>query len=144
MTYAEQLKSPKWQRKRLEIFERDNFTCKLCGNTEDTLHVHHKEYINGKKCWEYENSYLDTLCVHCHDVIEYLKPSGIIVESIYLLTFKDGKKSHLVCKSTTKFCVIWEFKINGDVNGKELVLILPYPVMEDIFNFLKEPVPNGN
>jgi 5-methylcytosine-specific restriction endonuclease McrA len=32
-TYSELLKSPKWQKKRLEIMSRDKFTCKKCGDT---------------------------------------------------------------------------------------------------------------
>lgn len=70
MTYAEKLKHPKWQRKRLEILSRDNFKCRLCGDEETELHVHHKEYHNGCEPWEYENSLLVTLCKHCHFITE--------------------------------------------------------------------------
>lgn len=65
MNYKDQLKNPKWQRKRLEIFNRDNFACIECGDTKTTLHVHHKEY---KDCeiWEYPNKLLITLCENCH------------------------------------------------------------------------------
>lgn len=66
MTYAEQLKSPKWQKKRLEILERDKFTCLACGDTEKQLHVHHGIYIKNKMAWEYENITLHTLCNSCH------------------------------------------------------------------------------
>lgn len=64
-TYAEKLRDPRWQKKRLEIFARDNFTCKVCGDDKNTLHVHHKEY-NGCEPWEYDNSLLDTICADCH------------------------------------------------------------------------------
>jgi 5-methylcytosine-specific restriction endonuclease McrA len=64
--YAEQLKNPKWQRKRLEILTRDNWTCQKCGDTETTLHVHHLIYANGIKAWDYSNEMLITLCEHCH------------------------------------------------------------------------------
>lgn len=70
--YSELLKSPKWQKKRLEILNRDSFTCKKCGDTETTLHIHHIEYHKGKKPWEYENQHLDTLCSECHKHIEYI------------------------------------------------------------------------
>lgn len=53
LTYSDKLKSPKWQKKRLEIMKRDKFACKLCGDTETQLHVHHKEYINGNDPWDY-------------------------------------------------------------------------------------------
>lgn len=65
-TYREWLKHPNWQRKRLEILERDNFTCVLCGTSEHTLHVHHWRYIWGRKPWEYAAEDLATLCEECH------------------------------------------------------------------------------
>ena len=37
MDYKEQIKSPKWQKRRLEIMQKDNFTCQLCGDTESML-----------------------------------------------------------------------------------------------------------
>lgn len=68
--YAAKLKNPKWQKKRLQILGRDKFTCKLCGDTETTLHVHHKYYENGCDPWEYPNTALVTLCEHCHKEVE--------------------------------------------------------------------------
>ena len=61
MNYSEQLKSPMWQKKRLEILNRDNFTCQDCGDTESQLQVHHKSYVFGNKVWEYDNDNLVTL-----------------------------------------------------------------------------------
>ena len=68
MTYSTDLKKSKWQKKRLEILKRDNFTCQECLDTEQTLHVHHCNYIKGKKPWEYENESLITLCELCHQI----------------------------------------------------------------------------
>ena len=62
-----------WQKKRLEILQRDNFTCLLCSDTETELHIHHKEYKSGKKPWEYEYSNFQTFCKYCHCVVEDLK-----------------------------------------------------------------------
>jgi 5-methylcytosine-specific restriction endonuclease McrA len=42
--YSEKLKDPRWQKKRLEILSGDDFTYQYCGNTEETLHVHHYVY----------------------------------------------------------------------------------------------------
>jgi hypothetical protein len=70
MTYAEQLKSPKWQKKRLEILERDNFTCTSCGDKEKQLHVHHGAYLSKLKVWDYDHSMLHTLCYDCHLEVE--------------------------------------------------------------------------
>lgn len=66
-TYADYLRSPLWQRKRLEIFERDNFTCQHCGTREKELQVHHMSYSHGTKPWEYPNDKLITLCKDCHE-----------------------------------------------------------------------------
>lgn len=67
-TYGELLKNPNWQRKRLEMLEAAGWSCKVCAATEKTLHVHHKQYIKGRKPWEYENSELEVLCEDCHSL----------------------------------------------------------------------------
>lgn len=69
MTYSEKLKSPKWQKKRLEILNRDNFTCQMCADKETELHVHHLKY-NGEP-YEVSNEELQTLCKHCHEIETY-------------------------------------------------------------------------
>lgn len=66
MTFKEQIKHPKWQKKRLEILERDEFHCANCGVDHETLHVHHYLYNKNSMLWEYENKYLITLCDDCH------------------------------------------------------------------------------
>lgn len=68
MTYAEKLKDPRWQKKRLEILQRDNFTCRsgCCFATEKTLHVHHLDYVYGNDPWNYPDSYFITVCEDCH------------------------------------------------------------------------------
>jgi hypothetical protein len=65
MSYSDKLKHPKWQKKRLEIMDRDKFCCKLCNDSETTLNVHHLEYGEGDP-WEIENDKLITICEHCH------------------------------------------------------------------------------
>jgi hypothetical protein len=73
MTYGEKLKSPEWQKKRLEILQRDNFTCTMCGSKEKQLHVHHKVYIYKNEPWDYENDFFTTLCIDCHEEEEQYK-----------------------------------------------------------------------
>ena len=65
-TYSEKLKSPKWQKKRLEILNRDNFTCQHCFSEEKTLHVHHMVYFNNQEPWDCDNLNLITICNDCH------------------------------------------------------------------------------
>ena len=64
--YLEQYKNPKWQKIRLEILERDNWACQKCGDDESQLQVHHRQYVYGKKVWDYPIKELITLCNDCH------------------------------------------------------------------------------
>ena len=66
MTYAEKLKDPRWQKKRLKILERDEFMCRHCGDNNNTLHVHHIGYSKGDP-WETKDDLLITLCSVCHE-----------------------------------------------------------------------------
>jgi hypothetical protein len=67
MTYAEKLKDPRWQKKRLEIMERDEWTCQICGTKEKTLHTHHLLYIKGREPWDYVDPSLQCLCEDCNE-----------------------------------------------------------------------------
>ncbi len=71
MTYSTKLKDPRWQPKRLEILNRDKFTCRLCNDTKTTLHVHHLKYKGNP--WDVNENDLVALCEYCHQEIEYLK-----------------------------------------------------------------------
>ena len=75
MTYTEKLKDPRWQKKRLEILERDNWECQDCGLTNEQhilcfnkcLVVHNIDGEN-KKIKEINNQEenLISLCMRCH------------------------------------------------------------------------------
>ncbi len=65
--YSEKLKDPRWQKKRLEILNRDKFTCQYCKDTNSTLIVHHLHYYPDTEPWEYCNGQLITLCETCHN-----------------------------------------------------------------------------
>lgn len=65
MKYKDKLKDPRWQKKRLEILERDNWACQICGDEESTLVVHHFKYSNCEP-WDIDNEYLITYCEDCH------------------------------------------------------------------------------
>lgn len=85
MDYLEQLKSPKWQKKRLEILNRDNFTCQSCGNKDSQLHVHHKSYLNGNSLWEYDDFTFITLCADCHsEITEKKRYIKYLIDYIFL------------------------------------------------------------
>lgn len=67
-SYSEKLKDPRWQRRRLEIMQRDDFRCVLCASTTKTLHVHHSNGYRNIEPWEYGDNELKTLCEDCHEV----------------------------------------------------------------------------
>lgn len=91
MEYSELLKDPRWQKKRLEIFNRDNWTCQECDSTKNELHIHHKKYIQGIKPWEYENSLLITKCKKCHT-------NSHTIKSTYSKEHRDGVRRRLYKK----------------------------------------------
>lgn len=65
-TYTEKLKDPRWQKKRLEVLNRDEWKCCGCGSGSNTLHVHHAYYASGRDPWDYPSETLTTLCAECH------------------------------------------------------------------------------
>ncbi len=64
--YAALRLDPRWQRKRLEVMERDEFKCVACGDEGTTLNVHHAYYVTGRMPWDYPMFSLSTLCRNCH------------------------------------------------------------------------------
>lgn len=66
MSYSDQLRDPRWQRRRLEIMSRADFSCEKCHSATKTLHVHHKQYRAGARPWEYADNELECLCDDCH------------------------------------------------------------------------------
>lgn len=88
--YFELLKHPNWQKKRLEILQRDNFTCKGCGDTDKTLNIHHKYYDFEIMPWEYTNNSLITLCDECHKHWHDMKAEyeKSLIKSIYNAGFE--------------------------------------------------------
>lgn len=97
MTYADKLRDPRWQKKRLEILQRDNFTCQHCHSTENQLHIHHVAYFK-KEPWEIDDKLLITLCEYCHefeqesvreshnDLVTILKQNGFMAAQFHNLS----------------------------------------------------------
>lgn len=69
--YKELLLDPRWQKKRLQTLERDDWKCRDCGAGNVTLHVHHCYYDAGVEGpWDYPDHSLITLCADCHKAEE--------------------------------------------------------------------------
>lgn len=95
--YADLLKSPHWQRKRLRILERDEWKCRMCDDTENPLHVHHKYYLKDAKPWEYPDDSLITFCDECHDNYhknksEFIKDIDEEIEKIEKYLIRKNKE----------------------------------------------------
>jgi 5-methylcytosine-specific restriction endonuclease McrA len=63
--YQRLLRDPRWQRVRLQVFERDGWACTRCHATGKQLQVHHTRYLSPIP-WETPLAFLLTLCEECH------------------------------------------------------------------------------
>lgn len=141
MTYAEKLRSPLWQKKRLAILERDKYTCQWCRDTETELQIHHLFYHKGREPYDYKDEHLITYCKHCHALAELIKGEFKdiqIVHSVFKYTqFKTDVIIFAVVSNTQnlKFAAIFNFD-NLD-NSIEYVLSIPEHVISRL-HFLLE------
>ena len=66
-SYSEKLLDPRWQQMRLRVYERDNFTCRMCNASTKTLNAHHVHYHPfAEGPWDYDSDTIITLCSDCH------------------------------------------------------------------------------
>ena len=108
-TYSEKLRDPRWQKKRLEILQRDNFACLLCNDNKTELQIHHKKYIKGHEPWDYGNENFQTLCKHCHCLSEYEKGYGEILivaksfsnDTVITFSIVNRIEDGLICNITS-------------------------------------------
>jgi len=137
--YSELLKDPRWQKKRLQILQRDKFKCKLCGDEKATLHVHHKEYINGYAPWEYDNKSLITLCEDCHFQIEALKKDDSNFDFNEVKIYKSigwTDNSKILFIAYAGYCTMWIYDKNNQqlCNGYHMSI----EEIKNIINILKK------
>lgn len=66
----------------MEIFSRDEWACKKCGDAQSTLHVHHNYYRRGLDPWEYPPEALVTLCESCHELETELAKTRNLLERL--------------------------------------------------------------
>jgi len=107
-TYLEKLKDPRWQKKRLEILERDKWTCQYCESTEKTLHVHHLHY-SGVDPWETNLDFLITACEDCH------KYESEVRESFEKCLIMSLRTIGLSAEDIFTFHYHLENKLNGEM-----------------------------
>ena len=80
LSYKEQLTHPLWIKKRIEILERDNYCCQICGSELHKLEVHHLCYLPDFLIWEYDDELMVSVCGIHHYQLTYDMPkiSGLI------------------------------------------------------------------
>jgi hypothetical protein len=126
-TYSEKLKDPRWQRKRLEIMQLDNFTCTVCEDKENTLNVHHWEY--SKEPWDAKNEDLTTVCRSCHEKIEHCK--ALTKSFLRRTDFRD-----LVTNMERILNVCGNIYI--DCDRHDMIFIYPKIMIPNTYRFLEE------
>ena len=67
MNYADKLRDPRWQKRRLQVLEAANFRCEDCRRGDLPLEVHHCAYPAGKMPWQCPPELLMAVCESCHD-----------------------------------------------------------------------------
>lgn len=94
-SYSEKLKDPRWQKKRLEILERDKYICQECDIRWTEMHVHHKYYKRNTEPWEYDGDALVSLCDNCHRQTHYQLNSGLDRSSLAYIK-KLGEETGII------------------------------------------------
>ena len=100
--WADAYKDSRWQKKRLEIMERDEWTCRSCGAKGPgvTLNVHHAYYESGKKPWEYPVQTLVTWCEKCHKKRHYAQK--VILSDLIWLSLPALDGAVMLCRNGIK------------------------------------------
>lgn len=119
--YADKLADPRWQRRRLEIYQRDHFTCQFCTDSRTTLAVHHLSYRNNP--WDVPLDQLKTVCIHCHAVIHRLEKHEIL--EIFKRHAENGKCWEVVVFTTTDLVFLYLFFTTDKV---EIITVLANPI----------------
>jgi hypothetical protein len=84
VTYAEKLKDPRWQKRRLKVMEYAHWRCQICGTKDKTLHCHHSYYTKGKQPWQYPDGSIICICQACHEKIHPEKVQAAVAPLIHV------------------------------------------------------------
>lgn len=138
MTYKEKLLSPKWQKKRLHILERDNWTCQLCGDQDTTLEIHHFKYSGNP--WDVDDGFLVTYCKHCHGAVELINKSYdkiSIISCIKSIDYDNIKLSMIMQNDDNLFAVLL-VTYDSSTNKHELLCAIKPVFFRNIVSKLDE------
>ena len=142
MTYKEKLLDPRWQKKRLEILQRDNFSCCMCCDTKTTLHIHHLSYSSSRNPWDSEEWDMRTLCEACHCLSTHIGQEK--EEECFLMQTKKlkfDKISILICiiapDQKNRCLAIYRYE-NNEIIMESLITFQMYEVMEEMIKNYRE------
>lgn len=127
-TYSDKLKNPKWQKKRLSVLNRDKWKCKLCGDADTNIQVHHTKYV-GANPWDTPDEFLISICEHCHQVLHELKDE----EVVRVTKERMGDSLHIFAHTQYAVFLLYFF------NGSPITLITQIP--SEIFKRVSKNIP---
>jgi len=122
--YSELLRDPRWQKRRLEIMDRDRWSCAQCGDTESTLNVHHAYYERDLMPWEYPDYAMITLCQPCHSQWHGIMKS--VSEATIHYTLEELRTLQWLAQFGRPLCAAL-----GDADG---------PGLGDVLRYIREKV----
>jgi len=103
---------PRWQKRRLEIMQRDGFKCIACGSASTTLNVHHKFYYG--ELWEVDDTDLQTLCEICHEALGPHPKGGV-----WYAKDKSGQTIVTTEETVLNDCYVCS-QCQGEITGDEI------------------------
>ena len=121
MTYSEKLRDPRWQRKRLEIMNRDCFRCQRCHTDTTTLNVHHRAYLKNRDPWDYQDHMLTTLCQPCHErteanlrlVLDQIASNEVLLNWVELFSTEENERAIECATSWIRSLMAFRSEINA-------------------------------
>jgi len=114
--YSEKLRDPRWQRKRLEVFQSADFKCEVCGSGDKTLHAHHRYYEKGKEPWDYPLAVFKCLCEDCHFITTRTKSDLQNTFKLIMNSFDE--------KSQAEVCYLLDSYLSGEYHNDNGEFIL--------------------
>lgn len=120
---------------RLEILNRDHFTCVLCGDTDTELHVHHQEYRGNP--WEANPDKLFTLCKYCHKEVEQYEPGAPVAEINISKLAGWGSGVRVMLSSFNEECLLRIYTADDELI---VGLMLDAAAMSEIMRGLEYPM----
>ena len=135
--YSEKFKDPRWQKRRLEILNRDEWACQKCFDDEETLHIHHIWYEKGKDPWDYPDECLITLCKTCHEeeFEHQRKAENLLIRTLQSKGFLAGDMNDLACA----FCNLTANPFQAEITSAlEWILTNPMALLNLYTDWLKK------